>query len=243
MRPLIGITTGEIQNLREPWSPITYGQSHAYSDAIIAAGGLPVLIPFINDDLALMQIYSKLDGLLFAGGNDVNPKLYGQKPYAETIDLSSARDEMETRLMHLALEQQKPILAICRGMQLLNVVCGGTLYQHIKSDLKSASDHEISTRKKTLVDLAHNLNVEPTSKLATIIQSTTIFANTHHHQAINKLANGLRVSAHSEDSVIEAVESVDNGYAIGIQCHPESLETVEPKWCLVFASFVEYARS
>jgi putative glutamine amidotransferase len=241
MKPLIGITTGEIHNLKEPWSPVIYGQSHTYSDAIIQAGGLPVLLPINNDPEALAQTYYKLDGLLFAGGNDVDPKLYGQKPYAETVDFSSARDQMETRLMELALDQQKPILTICRGMQLLNVICGGSLYQHIKTDLKRASDHEISTYKKTLVDLAHQLKVEPGSKLAAIINSNTIFANTHHHQAIHKLADGLHVSARSEDNVIEAVEGEGNGYVIGIQCHPESLSTVEPKWDLVFAAFVKSA--
>jgi putative glutamine amidotransferase len=243
VKPLIGITTGEIKNLTEPWSPITYGQSHTYSDAIIQAGGLPVLLPIINDSETLTQTYNKLDGLLFAGGNDVDPKLYGQKAYRETAGFSLLRDNMETRLMDLALGQKKPVLAICRGMQLLNVVCGGSLYQHIKKDLTLASDHEISTHKKTPTDLAHKLSVEPTSKLASIINSDTIFANTHHHQAIHKLGDNLYVSAHSEDDLIEAVESHGDGYVIGIQCHPESLSSVEPKWDLVFVSFIESARS
>ncbi len=210
MKPLIGITTGEIRNLTRPWSPITYGQSHTYSDAIIQAGGLPVLLPFINDTDTLTQIYYKLDGILFAGGNDIDPKLYDQETYEETVDVSPMRDQMEIRLMNLALEQQKPILAICRGMQLLNVVCGGSLYQHIKTDLKLASDHVISTRKKKLVDLAHQLSVKPSSKLATIIRSNTIAANTHHHQAIHRLADNLIVSARSEDDLIEAIEGDGN---------------------------------
>jgi putative glutamine amidotransferase len=243
MKPLIGITTGEIRNMIEPWSPITYGQSHTYSDAIIRAGGLPVLLPITNDAKIIMQTYSRLDGILFAGGNDINPKLYGQKPYTETTDYSPVRDQMEINLMYLALEQSKSILAICRGMQLLNVVCGGSLYQHIKSDLKQASDHEISTRKKTLVDLAHQLKVKPKSKLAAIIHSDTIAANTHHHQAINRLGDNLIASAHSEDNLIEAIEGNGKNYMIGIQCHPESLSTVEPKWDLVFSAFVESARA
>jgi putative glutamine amidotransferase len=225
-------------------SPLTYGQSYTYSDAIIRAGGLSILLPITDDKATIMQTFSILDGLLLAGGNDVDPKLYGQKPYAETINLSSARDQMETLLLHMALEQQKPILAICRGMQLLNVVCGGTLYQNIESDLKMASDHEISTRKKTLVDLAHQLRVEPTSKLAKIINSKTINANTHHHQAIHQLADNLSASAFSEDGLIEAIEGDrDDSYLIGIQCHPESLSSVEPKWDRVFAAFVKSARS
>lgn len=243
IKPLIGITTGEIRNLTSPWAPITYGQSHTYSDAIIRAGGLPVLLPIINEIDTLTQIYAKLDGILFAGGNDVDPQLYGQEPYPETVDVSPMRDQMEIRLMNLALEQQKPILAICRGMQLLNVVCGGSLDQHIKTDLKLASDHEISTRKKTLVDLAHHLKVNPASKLAAIIHSNTIAANTHHHQAIHRLAGNLSVSARSEDGLIEAIESDEKAYVIGIQCHPESLSTCEQKWDLVFASFTESARS
>ena len=245
MKPLIGITTGEIRNLVEPWSPVTYGQSRTYSDAIIRAGGVPLLLPIIHDDDTdvLMQMYSRLDGILFAGGNDINPRLYGQEPYAETVDFSVARDQTEVQLMKLALKDQKPILAICRGMQLLNVVCGGTLYQHIKTDLPFASDHEISTHRKTLVDLAHQLSVEPTSKLASIINSDKIFANTHHHQVVRQLAEGLSISARSEDGLIEAIEGDASGYTIGVQCHPESLGTVEPKWDLVFAAFVDGARS
>jgi len=243
MKPLIGITTGEIRNLTEPWSPIIYGQSYTYSDAIIRAGGLPVLLPLTNDVEVLRQLYHKLDGLLFAGGNDLDPKLYGQEAYPETVDFSPARDHVEVQLMKWTLADQKPILAICRGMQLLNVLGGGTLYQHIKKDLKQASDHEISTRKKTLVDLAHQLSVEPTSKLAALIHSTTIAANTHHHQAIHRLADNLRVSARSEDGLIEVIEGDGEGYTMGIQCHPESLSSVEPKWDLVFAAFIESARA
>ncbi len=222
---------------------MTYGQSHMYSNAIIRAGGLPVLLPITDNTDTLTQTYNQLDGILFAGGNDVDPKLYDQEPYAETVNVYPVRDQMEIHLMSLALEEQKPILAICRGMHLLNVVCGGSLYQHIRTDVEQASDHEISSRKKTLVDLAHQLCVESSSKLAAIINSYTIAANTHHHQAIRRLAGNLSVSARSEDNLIEAVESKGNAYVIGVQCHPESLSICEPKWGLVFASFVESARS
>jgi putative glutamine amidotransferase len=204
---------------------------------------LPVLIPITNDAEVIEHTFKKLDAILFAGGNDVNPKLYGQEPYAESSDFSVARDQMELQLMSMAVKKHKPILAICRGMQLLNVFCGGSLYQDIKTDLKLASDHEISTRKKTLVDLAHQLKIEPKSELAAIVDSYTIEANTHHHQAINKLGDNLSISARSEDKVIEAVEGIGDVYVIGIQCHPESLSSVEPKWDLVFSSFVASARA
>lgn len=243
MTPLIGITTGEIINKDEPWSPITYGQSHTYSDAIIRANGIPLLIPITDNTDVLEQLYQKLDGLLFAGGNDIDPNLYGEQPGSYTCHVSNKRDTQEMLLIRWALRDKKPILAICRGMHLLNVIKGGSLYQDIATQIPDATDHEHSSSEKDVQHIAHTLRINHNSKLARIIESHTIKTNTHHHQAIKDIADGIRACAWSEDGIIEAVEGIDSHYLFGFQCHPESLHLVEPKWDLVFSSICNNSRT
>lgn len=238
-QPLIGITTGEIVNHTNPWSPVTYGQSHTYSDAVQRASGIPVLIPITDNMTTLKQLYNRLDGLLFTGGNDIDPELYDQPMNPKTKDMSKKRDKVEIHLMKWALADNMPILAICRGMQLLNVVCGGSLYQDIDSEIEGASDHTVSTLKEDVENIAHNLSVDENSVFGRIIQSTTIAANSHHHQAVKDIASNLHVSARAEDGVIEAIENSTANFTVGMQCHPESLHNVEPKWNLIFKTFTQ----
>lgn len=242
MKPLIGITTGEIYNLASPWSPEAYGQSYTYSDAIIRAGGAPVLIPITADTDTLKRVYDVVDGILFAGGNDINPKLYGEEASVYTKDVSNKRDDLETKLLEWTMRDKKPMLAICRGAQLWNALLGGSLYQDILTEIPNASDHDISTKRENLEHLAHTLKVDTTSRLAGIIDSATISANSHHHQALKVLGDGIKASAWAEDGIIEAIEGSGDSYAIGLQCHPESLHKAEPKWDLVFQSFIKSAR-
>lgn len=238
-QPLIGITTGEIINHTNPWSPITYGQSHTYSDSVFGAGGIPVLIPITDNMEALKAIYDRLDGILFTGGNDIDPELYKQDQHAKTKDVSKKRDQVELNLMKWALADNKPILAICRGFQLLNVMRGGSLYQDIDSEVEGASDHAASTAKKDVEHIAHHLTVDKESIFGQIIQSSDISANTHHHQAIKDIAPNLQVTARAEDGIIEGVEIPTAKFALGVQCHPESLQNIEPKWNLVFKAFIQ----
>lgn len=244
MRPLIGVTTGEIRNKAEPWSPVAYGQSYTYTDAVILGGGTPVLLPLTADKDVVMDLYSRLDGILFSGGNDVDSKLYEQQPYRNHEDYSSLRDEMEMLLMRLALKDDKPMLCICRGMQLLNIALGGDLYQDIATDLPESLDHQLSSKEKNMFHKAHDLKVEAGSYLADITGVSTIAANTHHHQALKNLGKGLKATAWAEDGIIEAVENTDQTYCLGLQCHPESLvPDVVPEWTSVFTAFVTAANT
>ncbi|MGV9001932.1 MAG: gamma-glutamyl-gamma-aminobutyrate hydrolase family protein [Candidatus Saccharimonadaceae bacterium] len=238
MKPLIGITTKEIINQSEPWEASIYGQKRTYSEAVVAAGGIPIFIPFIPKD-ELKNLYERLDGILFAGGNDIDPLLYGQAPTPLTIEVSPERDYVESMLINWALADNKPIFAICRGFQLLNVQLGGNLYQDIPTELASADDHEISTKKQDYAYIAHVLKIAPNSRLATITKSLDIMANSHHHQAIQKLADALQPTAWSEDGIIEAVEHPNRLFVVGVQCHPESLYTIDEKWTAVFNAFIE----
>lgn len=239
-KPLIGITTGEIYNLNDPWNPFAYGQSYTYCDAVIRAGGVPVLIPITSNEEVLRALYGVIQGLLLAGGNDIAPELYGEDALSVQSDVSPSRDAAELKLLAWALEDKMPLFGVCRGAQLWNAYKGGSLYQDIATQLPEASDHELSTKRKDLVHIAHMLKVENGSQFAQLIDSETIGANTHHHQAFKKLGEGIKPCAWAEDGVIEAIESTDlNQFGIGVQCHPESLLDKEPKWNKVFHAFVE----
>jgi putative glutamine amidotransferase len=241
-RPLIGITSGEIHNKIEAWSPVAYGQSQTYVNAVIAAGGTPLLLPLSIDRELLRQLGRMLDGLLLAGGNDIDPKLYGQEPAHATNDYSDLRDATEQILLEQALERRIPILGICRGMQLLNVHLGGTLDQDLTAS-HPGLDHDGSTKLKTLVDLSHTLTIQPDSKLAAIVGAEPLGTNAHHHQAVDSLGDGLVATAWAADGVIEAMESTTYPYAVCIQAHPESLTEVEPRWAQLFSSFVAATRT
>jgi putative glutamine amidotransferase len=241
MRPRIGITTGEIINVHDDNILPVYGQTSTYVEAVIRSGGVPHLIPLTTDVTTIDSMYELCDGIVFAGGNDVSPNLYGATAGKETGELSAKRDEMESRLMRRALADSKASLAICRGMQLLNVVRGGTLYQEISVELPDAEDHQLSTRAQDVAHLAHTLKLHEGSVLAKAAGSTSIRANTYHHQAINRLGVALRATAWSEDGLIEAIEAEGNDRMIAVQCHPESIIEAEPKWKQVFVCFVRTA--
>lgn len=241
-RPLIGITAGEIYNLKHPWAPVTQGQSYTYVMAVYAAGGTPVILPIIDDPALIDDLYPRLDGILFSGGNDVDPRLY-HEPADDALESTSViRDNYEMNLIKRALADEKPMLAICRGMQLLNVHLGGTLYQDIPSAFPDAEDHRKSSKQQDMESLAHILRIKPESKLAKTLGTTEIPTNTHHHQAVKQAGNGLAITAWAEDDIIEGVELPELPFVIGVQSHPESLVAVEPRWMKLFEAFVDAAK-
>lgn len=238
MKPLIGITTEEAKSILS-WGPNTYRQNHQYSDAILDAGGIPVFMPFTHTTQELRAMYDRMDGILFAGGNDIDPAEYGESKHVKTIDISPERDRIEIQLVKWAIADNKPILAICRGLQVLNVALGGTLIQDIPTEVLGASNHDESTDQKDKHYISHQLRLDPDSKLATIFGRDSVPANTHHHQAIKKPAPGLSVTGWAEDNIIEAAEIASSRFAIGVQCHPESLYTLNAEWSKLFKAFVD----
>lgn len=245
MKPLIGITSGTIYNAEFPFYPFTYGQMHTYVEAVAAAGGTPVIIPIGKTVGDAKEILGRLDGILFSGGNDISPKLYGEEPkHIEDRGIDELRDNFESELMRQSLAVHKPVLAICRGMQLLNVVRGGTLYQDILSQIPTANKHEGRLITEDFQHLAHRLALAPESRLAKILGAATIGSNTHHHQAVNIVGDNLVVSAHAEDGIIEGVEDTNEKFVVGVQSHPESLAAEGGSdWQLLFDAFVEAAKS
>lgn len=240
MQPLIGITAGETINHLYPHAPIVQGQSYTYIDAVVRAGGAPIILPLTKDKKVLRRLYDQCQGILFSGGNDLDPSLYGEQPTEETTDFSTKRDQQEMQLLEWALEDNKPVLAICRGMQLLNVAHGGSLYQDIPTELPAAGNHNIASEKKRESRIVHMLHIKPGSKLAGIVGVSELGANAYHHQAVKKLGADLVATAWAEDDMIEAIEMPGRRFVIGIQSHPESLEAaIEPRWQQLFKSFIE----
>lgn len=242
MQPLIAITAGEVVNHQYVWAPLVHGQYKTYVDAVARAGGLPVIMPILEDTMVLRRLYERCDALLLSGGDDLNPSHYKAKVTAMTRKVCPRRDEQELLLLEWALEDDKPVFGICRGMQLINVGLGGSLHQDLNAALPDVHNHEVSIQKESIEHLAHVLKVHPDSRLASILETVAIKTNALHHQAIYELGEGLMASAHAEDGVIEAIELPGKQFVIGVQSHPEALEAeIEPIWRKLFMAFVESA--
>jgi putative glutamine amidotransferase len=240
--PLIGITCGEITNAKEVWAGPSYGQRYTYIDAVAAAGGVPLVLPLVDDECLLRAMYDLCDGFLMAGGNDVDPAQYGQEWNPKTKDISPRRDEQELQLLRWALDDDKAVLGICRGMQLLNVELGGNLFQDISSEVNDSENHVASVDQEDFAYLAHGLKLDPDSRLAKILEADHIETNALHHQAVNTLGDGLVATGWAEDDVIEAIELPVKRFVLAVQSHPEALTTVEPKWQKLFRAFVENSK-
>jgi putative glutamine amidotransferase len=243
MQPLIGVTVGEVVNLAtgQNWTPTIYGQFRTYCDAIVRAGGAPFILPLVDDEAVLRRLYGQCAGLLLSGGHDVESARQSSPPRIK-ISRSPRRDSQEKQLLGWALKDDKPVLGICRGMQLLNVVLGGSLHHDIENELATDVNHTFNIDRKDFHHVAHRLEIVPGSQLADIL-GKRIAANSLHHQAIQELGEGLVVAAWAEDGVIEAVELPDKRFVIGVQSHPEALEAAtERRWRKLFTAFVSSTR-
>lgn len=232
-QPLIAlIATRQTHLKRAP----TYEIPQAYLDAILTPGGLPNLLPTSLPIAALPELVNRFDGFVFSGGGDVDPALYGGHLDATVHSIDPERDDFERALIPLVLEADKPLLAICRGAQILNVALGGSLYEDIPSALPAALRHDWYPNIPRDY-LAHTVEIEPGSRLAEILGTRKLRTNSLHHQAIRQPAPGLEVVARAEDDIIEAVELPGKRFAIGVQWHPECLPE-EPAMQKLFKGFI-----
>jgi putative glutamine amidotransferase len=239
-RPTIGIICSRYTR---SGSSIFAGIGEQYILAIEAAGGIPLLIHLTRDTAVLDAHYRRCDALLFAGGGDVDPRHFGAQPHPQLGTVEELRDEVELTLAHRAAADGLPLLGICRGIQLLNVALGGTLYQDIPAELPGALDHYASRHGPDRAHMAHTITLEPGSWLATQLGADELPANTFHHQALRSVPPGLRVTGRAPDGVIEAIEGTGSSFVVGVQCHPEELwGQADPRWAQVFAAFVDVAR-
>jgi putative glutamine amidotransferase len=202
----------------------------AYVDAVAASGCVPVVLPPVP---GTDQVLHRLDGLVLAGGGDIDPARYGAAPHPRTTNVHPARDAAELALLVAAVRAEIPLLGICRGLQLLNVFRRGTLCQH----LPEAVGHDGHAPKPAEYG-SQKVSVAPDSRTATILGRTALGVHCHHHQAIDRLGAGLTVTAWSDDGVIEAVELTDHPFALAVQWHPEVGEDDS-----LFRAFADAART
>ena len=236
-RPLVAVTaTTAILRDRE-----RARVNAAYVDAVEQAGLIPLASPPLADRSLAGDLLDRIDGLVLTGGEDVDPRHYGAIPHPATESPHAARDAWELALVEAARRRGLPVLAICRGVQLLNVALGGTLIQDLPTQHGGEVPHAQAAARGERV---HGALIEPGSRLANAIGATSIRINSSHHQAIDRVATGLRVVATSEDGVIEGIESVDERWwIIGAQWHPEELvRTPEPWDRNLFAAYAAEVR-
>jgi putative glutamine amidotransferase len=239
-RPIIGIPCSIYP---DSWFTPANGNAVSYLRALEAAGGIPALIHLTRDAEVLDTHYQRCDGLLFAGGEDVDPAQYGAAPHSSLGKTNPAQDEVEVALARRAVADGKPVLGICRGVQLLNVALGGSLYQDIGSEIAGALDHQESIERRDMSHLAHPIGLAEGSWLAACLDTSQIAVNTLHHQSLKEIAPGLRVTARAPDGVVEAVEGAGAGFVLGVQCHPEELwDHSNRRWARMFEGFVSVLR-
>ena len=234
-RPLIGITT---YNAKNKFERDIAAVQHTYIRAVAQGGGIPVLVPAILNDDDRFDLYSRLQGVLFSGGGDIGIKYFHGEDHDRISDVDDFRDETELTLLKQSVEDGKPFLAICRGVQVMNVALGGTLYTHIPDQFKTAIEHS----QDEFTTLIHPVNIDEDSRLAEIFGETLLQVNSLHHQALKDIASPLKVVGHAPDGMIEAVELPGHPYAMGVQWHPEWL-TDQPVMRNLFKSFVDASKN
>jgi putative glutamine amidotransferase len=213
-----------------------YGNNRAYVRAVERAGGIPLLIPPLADEASLEAVCARLDGLLLSGGADIAPVCYGEEPIPQCQTPEPERDALELGMARWSLEHGLPTLGICRGMQLLNVASGGTLYQDIATQQPEAQQHERSSRPRDT--RAHTIRVRPDSRLASMLGTTEHLVNSLHHQAVRELGRGVRIVAQAPDGIAEGMEFPAHPFAVAVQFHPEELEQTDEVSRRLFAAFV-----
>ena len=240
-RPLIGITCSRCVGGK--WS--TYSLAHfmdyafdAYSRAVLAVGGAPLLLPIAQNKSSMEAVCKSLGGLILTGGPDINPRAYHQEPLIGLKEIDDAADQMEIAFARLALQRDLPILGICRGLQVLNVAMGGSLYQDLATQKPDAINHTPAADRAVHT---HHVCIEPGTRLHGILQRRRLWVNSQHHQAIRDPAAELVPSAHAADGVIEAAEAPRHRFVVAVQWHPEGLWPSDPAARRLFKALIQAA--
>ncbi|MGI6091855.1 MAG: gamma-glutamyl-gamma-aminobutyrate hydrolase family protein [Veillonellaceae bacterium] len=212
--------------------------STEYIKAVSQAGGVPVMLPVITDQESIQQQLKIIDGLILSGGYDVDPLLFGEQPAEKLGYVCPERDFHEIELVRAAALAQIPILGICRGIQLINIAFGGTIYQDL-SDVPGVIKHMQNAKNNIPT---HTIEIAENSQLASILGPKAI-VNSFHHQAVKNVAPGFRVTAWTADGVIEAIENSESEFFIGVQWHPEMMAATQPAMHNLLVSFIHAALS
>jgi putative glutamine amidotransferase len=240
-RPVIGIATQTQEAIPGQLSRV-WSMGQKYGRVLASSGGLPWFIPLLpGDESTLRDIYERLDGVFLTGGVDVDPSGYGETCLPCCQETDPDRDWTETRLVRWAHEEGKPLLGICRGIQMINVALGGSLYQDLREQLPRSIRHDyFSTSGEFSRDyLAHSVRIESDSRLSRLLGAGEVPINSMHHQGICRLAPGLRPTAFAPDGLIEGFEGKTGRFLLGVQWHPEELVDSSEPMRRLFTAFIE----
>lgn len=210
-----------------------------YIEAIRLTGGVPMILPIVEGEALIEKQMSLVDALLLTGGYDVSPFFYHEEPQRFLEAVCPERDRYEFHLIEIAKKSSKPILGICRGLQILNVAFGGTLCQDIASVLPSALQH---SQKAKPDEETHRVQIVSNTRLHEIFEEEVILTNSFHHQSIKDMGSGMMANAHSSDGIIEGIEAPGDLFVLGVQWHPELMVSKHPQMFKLFHSFVEAAK-
>jgi putative glutamine amidotransferase len=247
-RPIIGIPTQVVQSFGGIPAdfPPSWAMSQRYILALTASGAIPWLIPLLPDDQETLRgIYDELDAVFLPGGADIDPSTFGEQrhPKCERSDL--ARDRVEITLTKWAMRDGKPVFGVCRGLQLINVAAGGTLWQDLEAQRPTSMKHDYFPFRDGYArdHLAHTVAVREDTQLADIMGAGEHRVNSMHHQAVRDLAPGFVVSATAADGIIEAIERPGDSFLLAVQWHPEALAEKDQVTQRLFEAFIAAARA
>lgn len=235
MKPIIGLTSQYEYAVGRNFNKLNY----TYIDAIMKAGGVPIILPILTDEETVDRYIDMIDGLILTGGEDVSPLLFGEEPIKEVKNICYHRDEMEISIFNKAYEKGIPVLGICRGLQVFNVALGGTLYQDIHVQIPDALGH-VSTYN--IEGGYHSINLTKGTMLYDIFKEEKISVNSQHHQSVKDLGRNLKVNAKSLDGVIEGVESTTDKFILGLQFHPEAMINPHKEFLSIFNYFIKFCK-
>lgn len=245
-RPTVGIPTQTLQAIDgiPEGLPASWVMNQRYYYAATEAGGVPWMVPLLHDDLETLRcIYERLDGILLAGGVDMDPSIYHEKPHPRLGNIDPPRDKVELTLARWAMEDGKPLLGLCRGLQVINVALGGSLHQDLDADYPAAIKHDYFPTTGFERDyLAHEVELAKGSLLARTFGAERVAVNSMHHQGLKKLGADLVPAAFAPDGLVEAVELAGDDFVVGVQWHPEVLEQKDPRTGSLFRTFIDAAR-
>ncbi len=239
--PLIGLPCQNDRSAQYDGTPV-YAQSVTYAQAIVAAGGVPFMIPLNLPRPSLRRLYDLTAGILLAGGGDIDPTVYGARIHATLGDVQPDRDRDELEITRWAVADRRPLLGICRGIQVIAVATGGSLIQDIPSEVSDAVLHtkpKAAEPRRPDSAIYHAISLTPSSRLAEIVEAGTMTVNSFHHQAIRTVPSPFEIVGRSSDGVVEAIEHCDHPFLIGVQWHPELMTGKHESAVRIFRAFVQ----
>ena len=233
MKPLIGLTSQYEHSRNRKFAKINY----SYMDAIKRAGGIPIILPIVKESDSIDGYLNILQGIILTGGEDASPLLYGEEPIREVDTICFERDNMEIELIKKAYEKDIPIFGICRGIQMINIALGGTLYQDIYKQISDTIGHISGF---SIGGGYHTIEIVKDSIMYDIFKKERIQVNSQHHQSVKDLGKNLKINSYSLDGIIEGIESTDHRFVLGVQFHPEAMIDRHREILDIFSYFISH---